>query len=76
MLTAEIYRQQAEAARRAAYKARSPSQYLMRLAESYDAQAAALEASYSGDRPTIATSGPTATPAATKVSARTEPAAD
>jgi len=53
MLTAEIYRQQADAARRAARKARSPSQYLMRLAENYDAQAAELERSYAGDRPSI-----------------------
>jgi hypothetical protein len=53
MLTAEIYRQQANAARRAAHKARSPSQYLMRLAENYDAQAAALERSYAGDRPSV-----------------------
>jgi hypothetical protein len=61
MVTVEIYRQQAEAARRAAHKARSPSQYLMRLAENYDAQAAALEASYSGDRPTTSRAAPAAT---------------
>jgi len=71
MVTAEMYRQQAAAARRAANKARSPSQYLMRLAENYDAQAAALEASYSGDRPTTAPS-----PAATNPVAATDPGSD
>jgi hypothetical protein len=65
MLTPEIYRQQADAARRAARKARSPSQYLMRLAENYDAQAEALERSYAGDRPSINRSGPTSSPPAT-----------
>jgi hypothetical protein len=65
MLTAEIYRQQADAARRAARKARSPSQYLMRLAENYDAQAAELERSYAGDRPSVSrpAQGTTTTPA-------------
>jgi hypothetical protein len=62
VLTAEIYRQQAEAARRAARKARSPSQYLMRLAETYDAQADEMEKSYAGDRPSIARSESNATP--------------
>jgi hypothetical protein len=72
MLTAEIYREQARAARRAAHKARSPSQYLMRLAENYDAQAAALERSYAGDRPSIGRSGSTSTSA----TATGSPAAD
>jgi hypothetical protein len=62
MLTAEIYRQQADAARRAARKARSPSQYLMRLAENYDAQAAELERSYAGDRPSISRPAQATTP--------------
>jgi hypothetical protein len=50
MTNASEFRKRAATCRRAASRARRPSEYLLRLADEYDGEAEALENQFAGDK--------------------------